>query len=78
MGRRSTWFLGHQSDVKGPRGGVRGVIPTKQAYQRVNGTPFPLDEELKWRRADDKINSKLGNTADTCLKTYHLVAVSVD
>ena len=30
MWRRSTWFLGHQSDVKGPRGGVRGVIPTKE------------------------------------------------
>jgi len=62
-----------------PKGGVMGVIPTKQVYQRVNGTPSPLDEELKWGRAYDnaKINSKLGNTAATCLKTYHLVAVSV-
>ena len=56
-----------------------GVIPTKQIYQRVNGTPSPLDEELKRRRADDnaKNNSKLGNTADTRLKTYRLVAVGV-
>ena len=25
----------HQIDVKGPRGGVRGVIPTKQAYLSI-------------------------------------------
>lgn len=67
---------GHVTDL---RGGVMGVIPIKQTYQRANGTPFPLDEELKWRRADDnaKNKSKLGNSADTCLKTYRLVAVGV-
>ena len=61
------------------RGGVMGVIPIKQTYQRANGIPSPLEEELKWRRDDDnaKNNSKLGNTADTCLKTYRLVAVGV-
>ena len=67
---------GHVTD---PRGGMMGVIPTKQTYQRVNGTPSPLDEELKRRRADDnaKNNSKLGKTAGTCLKTYRLVAVGL-
>ena len=61
------------------RGGVMRVIPIKQTYQRANGTPAPLDEDLKWRRAEDKAknNSKLGNSADTCLKTYRLVAVGV-
>ena len=33
----------HQIDVKGPRGGVRGVIPTKQDYLRENRPPSPLD-----------------------------------
>jgi len=67
---------GHVTDL---RGGVMGVIPIKQTYQRAYGTPSPLDEELKWRRADDnaKNNSKLGNRADTYLKTYRLVAVGV-
>ena len=67
---------GHVTDL---RGSVMGVIPIKQTYQRANRKTSPLDEELKWRRADDnaKNNSKLGNTADTCLKTYRLVAVGV-
>ena len=67
---------GHVTD---PRGGMMGVIPTKQTYRRVNGTPYPLDEELKRRRANDnaKNNSKLGETAGTCLKTYRLVAAGL-
>ena len=67
---------GHVTDL---RGSVMGVIPIKQTYQRANRTPSPLDEDLKWWRADDnaKNNSKLGNTEDTCLKTYRLVAVGV-
>ena len=68
-----------KDDVEGPRGGVRGVIPTKQTYQRAYGTPSPLDEELKRLRAGDKAknNSKLGDTADTCLKPYRIVVLGV-
>ena len=33
-----------KDDVEDPRGGVRGVIPTKQVYQRVNRPHSPLDD----------------------------------
>ena len=49
----------YKGDVKNPKGGVRGVIPSKQSYSTAENlyakeSLLPAQRRQKWEKEDDE------------------------